>query len=106
MVATSHWQLLSYRLLPPSSLAASARPSSPEYIITYFSATLFTPAGVDVYQRQGGTSLSEGDVEILREKCEEVLELREVMSKGEGMFRIPHDPPAMSELERRKSRVL
>ncbi|ORY86717.1 hypothetical protein BCR35DRAFT_351469 [Leucosporidium creatinivorum] len=105
MVATSHWQLLGYRLLPPSSLAASASapPSSPEFVVTFFSSSIFSPAGIDLYQRKGSIPLSDEFVEGVVEKLNEVQELKEVMQKGEGMFRIPHDP---EPLERKKSRVM
>ncbi|KAH8089148.1 hypothetical protein HD553DRAFT_305260 [Filobasidium floriforme] len=40
MIATSHWQVLGYDPAP-----------EPQWAVTYFSKTLFTPAGVDIYLR-------------------------------------------------------
>ena len=92
MIASSHWQLLGYRLLPPSSVAASASapPGDPEWCCTYFSSTLFTPAGLDIYSRT-----KQMDPAFVKRIVDEIKglggETAELCTKGEGMFEIPHD---------------
>ena len=44
MIASSHWQFLGY---------------SNSWAVTYFSKTLFTPAGIDIYVRDGEKGLNE-----------------------------------------------
>jgi hypothetical protein len=44
MIASSYWQFLGY---------------SSSWAVTYFSKTLFTPAGIDIYVRDGENGLSE-----------------------------------------------
>lgn len=92
MIASSHWQLLGYRLLPPSSVAASAAapPDDPEWVVTYFSATMFTPAGLDIYSRT--KTMSDAFVDRLVGEIKNLGgEVAECCNKGDGMFRIPHD---------------
>lgn len=63
MIASSHWQLLGYNVKGGSSAGAGVEggegEAGEEWVVTYFSKTLFTPAGLDVYARSG-TSLSDG----------------------------------------------
>lgn len=44
MIASSKWEILAH---------GSEEGTSNAYIVTYFAKTLFTPAGVDIYSRQG-----------------------------------------------------
>ncbi|KAK9364817.1 hypothetical protein V1509DRAFT_470975 [Lipomyces kononenkoae] len=57
-VATSDWQLLGYGTeaedesqAVDGSAATSQMPEENQWIVTYFSKTLFTPAGIDIYSR-------------------------------------------------------
>lgn len=88
---TSQWQLLGYSLSSSSS-ADSPASSSPEWIVTYFASTLFTPSGLDIYSRKGNPALSDqfvnkiiGEIKLLGGEVGKLCE------DGEGMFRIPHD---------------
>jgi len=60
-IASSRWQLLGYHV---------GVEDEPEWVVTYFGKTLFTPAGLDVYARSG-TALSkemrEAIIEVRRE---------------------------------------
>ncbi|BGO94302.1 hypothetical protein NBRC10512_002752 [Rhodotorula toruloides] len=85
-ISTSHWQLLGYSLSPSSPAATS---DAPEWVVTYFSSTLFTPAGLDVYARTP-TALSDDFVDDIVRKLEEMGgEVGQPVQNG-GMFRIPH----------------
>lgn len=44
MIASSYWQFIGY---------------SSSWAVTYFSKTLFTPAGIDIYVRDGEKGLNE-----------------------------------------------
>ncbi|GAA5957807.1 hypothetical protein JCM21900_004558 [Sporobolomyces salmonicolor] len=100
-ISTSHWQLLGYSLSSPSSSQPSSLPSSrpstsstssPEWAITYFSSTLFTPAGLDIYSR-GPKALSDEFIDGLVEKLEALgCEVGGLVKDG-GVFTIPHDMP-------------
>lgn len=82
MIATSRWQLLGYNLSPLSQ--------GPEWVVTYFASTLFTPAGLDIYSRTPG-GLSHEFVEQLVEGLKGLGGEVEGLCKDGGMFRIPHD---------------
>ncbi|GAA5869117.1 hypothetical protein JCM1840_000474 [Sporobolomyces johnsonii] len=97
-ISTSHWPLLGYSLRSPSSQPSrpSSSPSSPssaaspEWAITYFSSTLFTPAGLDIYSR-GPNTLSDEFIEGLVQKLQALgCEVGGLVKDG-GMFRVPHD---------------
>lgn len=92
MVASAHWQLLGYRLLPPSSVAAaaSAPPGDPEWCCTYFSSTLFTPAGLDIYSRT--KHMDPAFIQRIIDEIEKLGgEVTDLCKKDQGMFIIPHD---------------
>ena len=78
-IASSHWQLLGAALAPAAT---------PEWAVTYFSKTIFTPAGLDVYAR-GPKGLSDEQVAMIVRAIEglggEVAEL----VRDRGMFRVP-----------------
>ncbi|GAA5896579.1 hypothetical protein JCM8208_004238 [Rhodotorula glutinis] len=99
-ISSSHWQLLGYSLSPlldaHPAVAASTIPlgpspnPSPDWVVTYFSSTLFTPAGLDVYARD-----SRG---VDERKVGELVRQLEVLGgevgrlvQGGKMFRIPHE---------------
>jgi hypothetical protein len=84
-IATSHWQVLGYSL---SSSTNSPSSAASEWVVTYFSSTLFTPAGLDVYARDPST-LTEDYVEGLVKKLEGLGGEIEGLVKNGGMFRIP-----------------
>ncbi|KAJ7492474.1 hypothetical protein FB451DRAFT_1022016, partial [Mycena latifolia] len=63
MIATSKWQLLGFRV---SSTTADSESHEPEWVVTYFASTLFTPAGLDIYSRSKD-GLSDAFVEKLIE---------------------------------------
>ncbi|GAA6001053.1 hypothetical protein JCM10207_007391 [Rhodosporidiobolus poonsookiae] len=89
-IASSHWQILGSSLLPTSSpLADSPASTLPEFAITYFSSTLFTPAGLDIYTRSPD-GLSDAQVDVLIKKLEALGGEVEKLVKDGGMFRIPH----------------
>ncbi|GAA5891506.1 hypothetical protein JCM6882_004495 [Rhodosporidiobolus microsporus] len=94
-ISTSHWQLLGYSLLsaPPSGDTESTLPppvaTDPEWVVTYFSSTLFTPAGLDIYVRKPD-ALTEEQVEGLVRKLEGLGGEVEALVKDGGMFRVPH----------------
>jgi len=49
MIASSRWQILGCQCQPLDS--ATPGTSTPEWALTYFAKTLFTPAGMDIYAR-------------------------------------------------------
>lgn len=49
MIASSKWQLLGYG--PPGAGESAQAEDSPEWAVTFFEKTLFTPAGLDIYAR-------------------------------------------------------
>lgn len=84
MVASSNWQLLGFNV--------TATPSSenPEWIVTYFGSTVFSPAGLDLYSR-GSKALSDELVEKIVKAIEALGgEMAELVKDGK-MFRVPHD---------------
>lgn len=84
MIATSQWQLLGFNISEKSSQ------EDPEWIVTYFKSTIFTPAGLDIYSR-GPHTLSDEFVQRLVVKIESLGgEMADLVKKG-GMFRVPHD---------------
>ena len=92
MIATSHWQLLGFNLSPPAPTLLTDPPTSaePEWVVTYFASTLFTPAGLDIYAR-GKDGVSDAFVEELVRGIEGLGgEVKGLVAKG-GMFRVPHD---------------
>jgi len=85
-IATSQWQLLGFHV----SQDSPAESEDPEWVVTYFASTLFTPAGLDIYSRtKDGLSdvFVEGLVEELGSLGADVAPL----VKDGGMFRVPHD---------------
>lgn len=78
---TSHWQLL----------GCSLAPAQPEWAVTYFSSTMFTPAGLDVYVRHGSAGLSDEQVKVIVQGLEGLGGEVEELCKGVGMFRVVHD---------------
>lgn len=85
-IATSQWQLLGFHV----SHDSPAESEDPEWVVTYFASTLFTPAGLDIYSRtKDGLSdvFVEGLVEELGSLGADVAPL----VKDGGMFRVPHD---------------
>ncbi|BGP19090.1 hypothetical protein JCM10213_006644 [Rhodosporidiobolus nylandii] len=89
-ISTSHWQLLGYSLAPsPPADAASSSPPAPEWAVTYFSSTLFTPAGLDIYTRTP-TSLTNSQVAEVIQQLEGLGGEVESLCKDGGMFRVPH----------------
>ncbi|GAA5973127.1 hypothetical protein JCM11641_006281 [Rhodosporidiobolus odoratus] len=95
-ISTSQWQLLGHSLGPPSasdpSSSGSADPSSslgnPDWVVTYFSSTLFTPAGLDIYARTPD-ALSQEHVEKLVDRLKGLGGEIEELVKDGGMFRVP-----------------
>lgn len=88
-IASSHWQLLGYNLSPPLS-SDSKRSSGPEWVVTYFASTLFTPAGLDIYSRQG-VRLEDALVISIIEGLEGLGGEVAGLVKDGGMFRVPVD---------------
>ncbi|GAA5825918.1 hypothetical protein JCM11251_000052 [Rhodosporidiobolus azoricus] len=92
-ISTSQWQILGYHLSPspPSTdtTALAAAPAEPEWVVTYFSSTLFTPAGLDIYTRRPD-ALSDEQVEELVKKLEGLGANVEKLVQNGGMFRVPH----------------
>ncbi|KAK4055387.1 hypothetical protein OIO90_003225 [Microbotryomycetes sp. JL221] len=84
VIASSHWQVLGHNL----TSATQSSSTEPQWVVTYFASTLFTPAGLDIYTRQ---TLDDDVVAKLTRELEglggEVAEL----CKDGKMFRIPHD---------------
>ncbi|KAF7303291.1 RFX-type winged-helix domain-containing protein [Mycena kentingensis (nom. inval.)] len=81
MIASSHWQLL--------GLNANASDAEPQWAVTYFASTLFTPAGLDIYARSK-EALTDEFVEGLVKELEGIPAVKKLVENG-GMFRIPHD---------------
>ncbi|CAE6437027.1 unnamed protein product [Rhizoctonia solani] len=73
MIATSKWQVLGYD--PDQGWA-----------VTYFSKTLFTPAGLDIYARDP-TSISKEVVDEIKEATKKLG--GEVGTLAEGFFEVP-----------------
>lgn len=84
MVASSNWQLLGF------NVTATPSPENPEWIVTYFGSTVFSPAGLDLYSR-GSKALSDEMVEKIVRAIEALGgEMAELVKDGK-MFRVPHD---------------
>ncbi|KAJ6621215.1 hypothetical protein B0H10DRAFT_2019254 [Mycena sp. CBHHK59/15] len=86
MIATSRWQLLGLHARSPQDVDSS----DPEWVVTYFASTLFTPTGLDIYSRHKD-GLSD---EFIKGLVEDLISLGgEVANlvKDDGMFRVPHD---------------
>ncbi|KAK4047302.1 hypothetical protein OIV83_005480 [Microbotryomycetes sp. JL201] len=81
MIASSRWQVLGHNL-------AASTPDDPEWVVTYFASTLFTPAGLDIYTR---TSLPDETVERLTKELQALGGEVGRLADGDQMFRIPHD---------------
>jgi len=77
-IASSNWQLL----------GASLTPASPEWAVTYFSKTLFTPVGLDIYAR-GANGLTDEQVDAIVKAIESLGGDVAALVKNGGMFRIP-----------------
>eukprot|EP00026_Physarum_polycephalum_P016826 Phypoly_transcript_17839.p1 GENE.Phypoly_transcript_17839~~Phypoly_transcript_17839.p1 ORF type:complete len:185 (-),score=25.40 Phypoly_transcript_17839:102-656(-) len=63
MIASSHWEIIGY----------DTESEDPEWAVTHFSKTLFTPAGLDIYMRQPltsaeGRAVVDGIVAVLQAK--------------------------------------
>jgi len=84
MIATSRWQLLGF------NIHTSADSDEPEWVVTYFASTLFTPAGLDIYSRSKD-GLSDQFVEGLVEGIGALDDAVAHLVKDGGMFRISHD---------------
>lgn len=54
-IISSHWQPLGYSFKSNSDPETDHQvlPEETDWVITYFSKTLFTPAGIDIYSRTG-----------------------------------------------------
>ncbi|KAJ7225369.1 hypothetical protein GGX14DRAFT_420202 [Mycena pura] len=83
MIATSRWQLLGF------NIHTSADSDEPEWVVTYFASTLFTPAGLDIYSRSKD-GLSDQFIEGLVEEIGALDAVAHLVKDG-GMFRISHD---------------
>ena len=86
MIATSRWQLLGFNVQP----SPPGPEEEPEWVVTYFASTLFTPAGLDVYARTA-RGVPDEMVEKLTEGIEGLGGEVAKLVKDGGMFRIPHD---------------
>lgn len=85
MIATSRWQLLGFHVSPAHD------EDEPEWVVTYFASTLFTPAGLDIYSRSKD-GLSDEFVETLIGEIGSLGgEVKRLVTEGSGMFRVPHD---------------
>lgn len=81
---TSRWQLLGFNvLLTPVA-------DEPEWVVTYFASTLFTPAGLDIYARTA-RGLSDEFVDRIVKEIEGLGGEVAGLVKDGGMFRVPHD---------------
>lgn len=84
MVASSNWQLLGF------NVTAAPSPENPEWIVTYFGSTVFSPAGIDIYSR-GSKALSDEFVERLVVAIDALGgDMKDLVKDGK-MFRVPHD---------------
>jgi hypothetical protein len=88
MIASSRWQLLGFHIIPSSS--PPVQTDQPEWVVTYFASTLFTPAGLDIYSRTP-RALSDEFVEGLIKEIDGLGGQVADLVKDGGMFRIPHD---------------
>ncbi|CAH7681067.1 expressed protein, partial [Phakopsora pachyrhizi] len=87
MLLTSNWELLGYNIR--SSSLHETPFQSPEWVITYFAKTLFTPAGIDIYGRSG----SPFPDDLKRELIDAIRRIpsRSISILADSMFDIPHD---------------
>lgn len=105
-ISSSHWQLLGYSLSPlldahPAAAATTIPlgPSptpSPDWVVTYFSSTLFTPAGLDVYARDP-RGVDQAKVEQLVSQLELLGGEVGRLVQGGKMFRIPQEEDGAAE---------
>lgn len=77
MVASSKWEILGW----------GDEEGGNQWVVTYFAKTLFTPAGVDVYSREGQLKLE--TIDGIREALEGLGGDVEKLAKE--MFIIGHD---------------
>ncbi|GAA6041499.1 hypothetical protein JCM8097_001908 [Rhodosporidiobolus ruineniae] len=92
-IASSHWQLLGFSLGSSSPIPDAAGATEADWVVTYFSSTLFTPAGLDIYVREP-SALSDDRVDELVRSLEGLGGEIEALVKNGGMFRIPHSSAA------------
>ena len=95
VIATSHWEILGWGDVAVDG-AATAETGATEtpakgdaWVVTYFSKTLFTPAGIDVYSRNK-KGLPESALAQIKEKLAELNdpELKELVGT---MFEIKQE---------------
>ncbi|KAK0526731.1 hypothetical protein OC834_004094 [Tilletia horrida] len=91
---SAHWQVIG---ASPHFGNASAPADEPIWLVTYFSKSLFTPAGVDIYVRNPSKLSDEtyGAIVAALEKLEAKEGATEEEARGfrkaaQGMFRIPY----------------
>jgi hypothetical protein len=78
-IASSHWELLGYGDLEDGN----------RWLVTYFSKTLFTPAGLDIYSREK-KGLSGPALEGIKESLAG-LEAEELKKLVDEFFEVKHD---------------
>ena len=78
-IATSHWEVLGYGDLEDGN----------RWLVTYFSKTLFTPAGLDIYSR-AKRGLSESELKSVQDALAS-LEAPELKKLVGEFFPIKHD---------------
>ena len=78
-IASSHWEILGWGDLGDGA----------QWIVTYFSKTLFTPAGIDIYSRTK-EGLSEKALDDILSRLKE-LEAAELKVLVEGIFQVKQE---------------
>ncbi|KAK9357226.1 hypothetical protein V1504DRAFT_494582 [Lipomyces starkeyi] len=87
-IASSHWEILGYGIEKPD-LSAALHNDVNQWIVTYFTKSLFTPAGIDIYSRSA-EGLRDETVNEIREMLKG-MEGPEMMKLAGDMFEVKRD---------------
>ncbi|ODQ72270.1 hypothetical protein LIPSTDRAFT_35530, partial [Lipomyces starkeyi NRRL Y-11557] len=88
VIASSHWEVLGYGTEKPGG-PASLHNNGNQWIVTYFTKSLFTPAGIDIYSRSA-EGLRDETVNDIREMLKE-MEGPEMSKLAGEMFEVKRD---------------
>ncbi|KAK9374813.1 uncharacterized protein V1513DRAFT_458473 [Lipomyces chichibuensis] len=87
-IASSHWEILGYGSEKPDG-PVSLHNNGNQWVVTYFTKSLFTPAGIDIYSRSAGGLRDEtinGILEMLKR-----MEGPEMVKLAGEMFEVKRD---------------
>lgn len=84
----SDWQILGYHF-SSTSTTSGQREDSPDWVVTFFHKTLFTPAGIDVYSKSPDALSDQLKLQLIQTLRNHTS--RVVSDLADLMFEIHHD---------------